>query len=223
MENAIGYIRVSTSSQAEEGISMDVQSAKIRAYCELNDINLLEIVEDAGISGKSISKRPGITRVLDLVKRRKIQHFVVYKLDRMSRNLKEAIEISDLMKKSGVHLHSITEKIDTGSATGNLFFNMLNAMAQWEREIISERTSASLQLMKARGEKISSRAPFGFKFNGNKVVSDTNEQKAIMRIKTLASQGLSERKLIHRLASEGILNRSGNPFTRSTIRTVTAA
>ena len=122
MEKAIGYIRVSTSTQVEEGISLEVQRTKIEAYCSLNDLELVEIIEDAGISGKTIVKRPGMTRVLELVRSRKVQHFIVMKLDRMSRNLKEAIEISDLTKKSGVHLHSISEKIDTGSATGNLFF-----------------------------------------------------------------------------------------------------
>ena len=100
---------------------------------------------------------------------------------------------------------------------------MLNAMAQWEREIISERTSASLQVMKARGEKVSRYAPYGYKFVGNTVVAEPEEQKVIVRIKSLSAQGFSERKIIAKLASEGVFNRNGNMFTRGTIRLAIAA
>jgi site-specific DNA recombinase len=140
MESAIGYVPVSTLNQAEEGVSLEAQRRKIEAYCDLHDLNLSEIIEDAGISGKTVNGRPGIQMVIDKVKSRKVDNVVVFKLDRLARNLKEACEISELMQKKGVALHSISEKIDTGSATGKLFYHILSAMNQWEREVISERT-----------------------------------------------------------------------------------
>ena len=146
MENTIGYIRCSTTGQATEGVTLEAQTRKIRAYCDLNDLNLVEIIEDAGLSGKSISGRPGIQRVLELVSSKKIQNVVIFKLDRLARNLKEACEISELMQKKGCNLHSISEKIDTGSATGKLFYHMISAMAEWERGVISERTVTALSL-----------------------------------------------------------------------------
>ncbi len=133
MESTIGYIRVSTINQAEEGISLEAQRRKIEAYCDLHDMDLTEITQDAGISGKSVSGRPVIQMVIDKVKARKVDNVVVFKLDRLARNLKEACEISELMEKKGVALHSISEKIDTGSATGKLFYHILSAMNEWER------------------------------------------------------------------------------------------
>ena len=83
---AIGYIRVSTDEQAREGISLENQKAKITAYCELNDLDLVEIIEDAGKSGKDLN-REGIQSLLGKVKARTIDAVVVYKLDRLSRRV----------------------------------------------------------------------------------------------------------------------------------------
>jgi len=79
-------------------------------------------------------------RVLDMVKGGKVDNVVILKLDRLARNVKEAVEVADLLQKKGVALHSISEKLDTGSASGRLFYNILSAMGQWEREVIAERT-----------------------------------------------------------------------------------
>ncbi|MFA6220812.1 MAG: recombinase family protein [Desulfomonilaceae bacterium] len=76
MGNTIGYIRVSNTLQAEEGVSLEAQSRKIMSYCDLHDVELIEIVEDSGLSGKSISGCPGIHRVLNLVKSRKVKNVV---------------------------------------------------------------------------------------------------------------------------------------------------
>lgn len=127
------------------------------------------------MSGKSISGRPSIQRVLELISSKKAQHVVILKLDRLARNLKEACEISELMQKKGCNLHSISEKIDAGSTTGKLFYHMISAMAEWERGVISERTVTALSLKKSKGERISRHAPYGFQFNGDKLVSCDKE------------------------------------------------
>jgi site-specific DNA recombinase len=108
MESTIGYIRVSTINQVQEGVSLEAQRRKIEAYCELHDLHLSEIIEDAGLSGKSVNGRPGIQLVIDKVKSRKVDNVVVFKLDRLARNLKEACEISELMQKKGVSKRSIS-------------------------------------------------------------------------------------------------------------------
>lgn len=212
MENTIGYIRCSTTLQASEGVTLEAQTRKIRAYCDLNDLNLTEIVQDAGLSGKSISGRPGIQRVLELISSKKTQNVVIFKLDRLARNLKEACEISDLMQKKGCNLHSISEKIDTGSATGKLFYHMISAMAEWERGIISERTVTALSLKKSKGERVSRHAPYGFHFNGDKLVSCDKEQKVIDLVKDLTTKGFSINGIINYLDENGYSNRCGNRF-----------
>ena len=220
MNKSYGYVRVSTEGQAIDGVSLDMQQKKIATYCELNDLELAEIVVDAGLSGKTVSGRPGMSKIVELIKFKKIQHFVVYKLDRMSRNLKEACELSELMKKHGVSLHSITEKIDTGSATGNLFFHMINAMSQWEREIIAERTSAALQSMKANGEKVSSRAPYGFEYIGGMAVPVARELACIdfLRELRINNPKLGQKKAAKILFEAGYVNRNGVRFGVSSMR-----
>ena len=206
MESTIGYIRVSTINQAEEGVSLEAQRRKIEAYCDLHDLHLTETTEDAGISGKSVNGRPGIQMVIDKVKSRKVDNVVVFKLDRLARNLKEACEISELMQKKGVSLHSISEKIDTGSATGKLFYHILSSMNQWEREIISERTVTALSLKKSKGERISRFAPYGYQFNGDNIVKVDKEQDVIQIVKNMAAKGNTIQSIINYLSKQGYSN-----------------
>lgn len=211
----VGYIRVSTSQQADEGVSLEAQAKKIRAYCDLHDLELVEIVEDAGFSGKSIAGRPGMTRILEMVKARKVDNVVIFKLDRLARNLKEACEIAETLQKRDVALHSISEKIDSGSATGRLFYNILSAMAAWEREIIGERTKMALQFKKEAGERVSLHAPYGFSFDGDKVVKNDREQAVVQRIADLHKAGHSIRSIVGALDAAGYRNRNGKPIGRN--------
>jgi site-specific DNA recombinase len=97
---AIGYIRVSTEDQAREGVSLDNQKSKIRAYCELKEMEIVGIVEDAGISGKNLN-RPGVQKVLDMARRKEVDAVIVYKLDRMFRSTVDALETTKLFAKWG--------------------------------------------------------------------------------------------------------------------------
>ena len=222
MNNAIGYIRVSTANQADNGVSLEAQANKIRAYCELHDLTLIEIIEDAGLSGKTIAGRPGMQHVIELVKAHKVSDVIIFKLDRLARNVREANEIADLMAKKGVNLHSISEKIDTGSATGKLFFNILAAMGQWEREIISERTVMALQTLKSNNRRVSGRAPFGYSFqNDGTLAVNADEQKVITRIRELRSAGFTIMAIRSQLTADGFLNRNGREFGRNEIWTIT--
>lgn len=220
MRKAIGYIRVSTVGQATEGISLEAQETKIRMYALLNDLELVDVFVDAGLSGKSISGRPGIQSVLELVKAKKVDDVIIYKLDRLARNLKEACEISETMQKRGVSLHSISEKIDTGSATGKLFYHIISAMAEWERGIISERTTVALQTKKENGQRVSKDAEFGFKFEGNRVIPNAEEQAAIGRILALRANNYSLRGIVSQIATEGFRNRNGNEIQLTSVRRI---
>ena len=119
MKRAVGYIRVSTEEQSREGISLEMQAAKIRAYAELNDLELVDTVEDAGISGKSIKARPGIQAVLKMVEARKIDAVIVYKLDRLARNTIECLNMAEGMDKAGCALHSISRSWTLNRRSGD--------------------------------------------------------------------------------------------------------
>lgn len=210
---AIGYVRVSTDEQADHGISLEMQAAKVRAYAELNDLDLLDVIQDAGISGKSIKGRPGIQAVLDMVRARKVSAVITYSLSRLARNTIEALEIAKLMDKAGVALHSISEKLDTQSALGRFFFTLTASLAEMERRLISERTTAALSQKRARGGRVSRHAPYGFTFDtsGNLRVDDT-EQHTIAKVHELRSQGYSIRGIVEYLGENGYCNRSGKSF-----------
>jgi site-specific DNA recombinase len=208
----IGYIRVSTAGQVETGVSLEAQAKKIRAYCDLHDLELQEIIEDAGLSGKSIAGRPGIQKVLDLVKTRKVANVIIFKLDRLARNLKEACEIAELFQKKDVALHSISEKIDSASATGRLFYNILSAMAAWEREIIGERTAVALSTKREKGERTNYQAPFGYRHESGRLVQDVNEQEILNAVAILKAEGHTVRAIVQLLAENGYTNRKGNSF-----------
>jgi site-specific DNA recombinase len=217
MSRAAGYIRVSTEEQSREGISLEMQAAKIRTYCSLHDLELVEIIEDAGISGKSIKARPGVQRLLSLVKSRKVDTVVVYKLDRLARNTVECLGVSEMLGKAGAGFHSLTEKLDTQSAIGRFFFTLVASLAEMERNLISERTAAAMSQKKAKGEYTGGQTPYGFTEVAGKLIPNLDEQRVISHIKSLYAEGYSTRKIVAALAQEGILTRKRTAFIQTQV------
>ncbi len=215
---AIGYTRVSTQGQADNGISLEMQETKIRAYCEFNDLDLVEIITDAGLSGKNVTGRPGVQRLLDLIQGKKVEAVVVYKLDRLGRSTMDLLEISKLLDKKNVSLHSLTEKLDTSTPHGKFFFTLTGALAEMERGIVSERTKSALGQKRANGKRISGQAEFGYEFDADgNVVQNAHEQAIIAKIRQLSSQGMSIRNIQAELTREGYLSRQGNALSVATI------
>ena len=128
---AIGNCRVSTEDQAKEGVSLDNQKSKIEAYFQLRDLNLSEIIEDAGISAKNLNRK-GVQRVLKLARKKEIDAIVVYKLDRIFRSTTDALETTRLFEKWGVLFHSIEETLDTQSAMGRCFVTLRRHWQRWK-------------------------------------------------------------------------------------------
>jgi site-specific DNA recombinase len=219
MEKAIGYIRVSTSEQATEGISLDNQKAKIRAYCALNDLNLIEIIEDAGKSGKNLN-REGIDTLLDKIRKREVSAVIVYKLDRLSRKVIDTLTLIETFEKAGVAFHSLTEKIDTSTAMGRFFLNITASLAQMERDLISERTRDALQMKIANHER-AGQIPFGWRLadDGNALIPHEEEQEVIRIVRRLHSQGFSYRMICEALVKAGHMpqGKSWHPKTIGSI------
>jgi len=217
VKTALGYIRVSTEEQSRGGVSLGMQESKIRAYCKLHDLNLVGIYGDPGISGGSVKGRPGIQTVLELVRKKRIDSVVVYKLDRLARNTLETEEMLRLMDSKRVALHSFCEKLDTRSATGRFFVRMLASLAEMERELISERTVDALASKREKGERVSRYAPFGSRFEGDRVVPEPREQAVIRTVRKLSADGHTVREIGPLLAKKGILNRKGREFKKTQI------
>ena len=189
---AIAYVRVSTDKQADHGISLEAQEAKIRAYASVYDLDLVDVVVDAGASAKTLD-RPGLSRVLSAVKRGEVDAVVVLKLDRLTRSVADLGTLVDrYFQRCG--LLSVSEQIDTRTAGGRLVLNVLASVAQWEREAIGERTSVAMKHKAAKGERVGA-VPYGFTLadDGVSLVEVEAEQAVIVEARNLRAAGLSLR------------------------------
>jgi len=205
---AIGYIRVSTQGQAEDGVSMEAQEAKVRAWAELNNASEVVIFKDEGISGKRSDNRPGLQAALDASDRG--DALVVYSLSRLSRSTKDTLALSDQLQKREVDLVSLSEKIDTTSAAGKMVFRLLAVLSEFERDQISDRTRAALQYKRANGQKTGGDVPFGYRARSGRLIENVKEQEAVKKILALRKKGKSLRDICHALEAAGHRRKGGS-------------
>jgi len=190
--HAVGYIRVSTDEQVKEGISLADQEARLTAYCQAKEWELVRIYRDEGESGKSLD-RPGIQTLITDLKANGVDVVVTLKLDRLTRSVRDlGTLIEDLF--DGCALASVEESLDSSTANGRMVINLLGTVAQWEREIISERTTAALRFKQAQGFRVG-RPPYGFKVEKGKLVEDAEEMKNIVAMKRAYRRGKKLRAL----------------------------
>ncbi|WP_425218344.1 recombinase family protein [Tumidithrix helvetica] len=206
MTKAIGYARVSTQEQADRGYSIDAQIDKIKAYASLYDIELVDIVIDAGVSAKSLN-RDGLTTVLQMLDNGKADAVVIFKLDRLTRSVTDWNILID--KYFGKYaLLSVSDQIDTRTAAGRLCLNVLMSVAQWEREAIGERTSTALRHKQSQGEHVGSPA-YGFEMVDKKLEKIAVEHEAIALVQQLKQDGLTLQAIADHLNEQGIKTKRG--------------
>lgn len=150
---AIGYVRVSTDKQADHGVSLEAQEAKVRAMAVVQGAEIVELIVDGGESAKNLN-RPGMERLLALVDERTVDTIIIAKLDRLTRSVKDLAELLERFQRRGVSLVSVAESLDTGSAAGRLVINIMTAVSQWELEAIGERTRDAMQHKRAKGQRV---------------------------------------------------------------------
>lgn len=221
----VGYIRVSSKEQAEGGVSLDAQRAKITAYCALHDHTLLSVEEDAGISGGTMD-RPGLQAALAMLKRGTVKGLVVVALSRLSRSVADLSSIVDTQFRSGKRaLFSVTESIDTSSAMGRGIINIFGSLNSLERDQGGERTATALQHLKASGKRYSRILPFGKRLadDGETLVLDEREAEVAAAARELRGHALSFRAVAETLASRNMLSRTGKPFTAQAVSAMVAA
>lgn len=220
--NLIGYCRVSTEEQATIGVSLDVQEDRIRAYCKAKDWNLISIIRDEGISAKNL-KRPGLQGIFDKAKKRdrEFDGLIVYKLDRLTRSTMDLGILNDFFQKNKITFISIQEAVDTSTAAGELFHNIVVAISQWERKAISERTKSALQYKKLAGKRVGE-IPYGYRLNRDRKSLDPipEQQKILSEIKLLRQDGYSYKKIADVLNDENICTSKGGKWFPATIHSV---
>ena len=209
---ALGYVRVSTDRQAEQGVSLEAQEAKIRAMSTVQGARLLEVIVDGGESAKSLN-RPGLQRLIALVKSGRVDAVIVAKLDRLTRSVKDLCGLLELLEKRKVALISVAESLDTGSAAGRLVITIMGAVSQWEREAIGERTRDALRHKLANGERAGN-IRFGFRLgkDGKHLEPDPGEQAVLAEIRRLRKSGNSLRGIAAALNHRGLRTRRGSAW-----------
>jgi site-specific DNA recombinase len=220
MVRAIGYVRVSTEQQVNDGVSIDLQIEKIKQYCYLYNHELLDIIVDAGISAKNL-KRPGITSVLQLLDNNEADALIVYKLDRLTRSLADwSTLIKDYFnEKSGKTLLAVVDQIDTSTASGRMCLNLMMTVYQWEREIISERTKAALEHKKSKGQPLGS-AKFGENITQLNITPNLAEQEILNLILDLRTAGYTLQQIADHLNKNNYLSKRNKIWYQRSVKNV---
>lgn len=215
MKQAIGYIRVSTEQQANEGVSLEAQKAKIAAWCVTNGYELVNVFVDAGISGKSMDKRPGLQDAMKSLK--KGMALVSYSLSRLARSTKDALSIGETVAKRKADMVSLSEQIDTTTAAGKMMFQMLAVLAEFERNLVAERTTNALQHKKATNQKYTNITPYGFEAIEGRLVQVQAEAAIVAEIQAARAGGNTLQSIADTLNGRGIPTKTGKTWQPATI------
>ena len=227
--NAIGYVRCSTQEQADSGLGLDAQTQRVRAYCVLKGLELVEIIADAGVSGgKPLASRNGGQRLLAALRTRKAQAVVMLKLDRMFRNAGDCLATVEKWDRAGVALHVVDlggNAIDTTSAAGRFMLVILAGAAEMERNLTRERTRAAMAVKRSNGHRVGS-VPYGFELgdDGVALIENPAEQAVIREIETLRSAGMNASRIAETLTVKQVPTKTGRSsrWTHQAVRRILA-
>lgn len=202
MVKCVIYLRVSTMEQVTHGVSLSAQESRLLDYCQLQELNPVRSFIEQGVSAtKPLELRPEGGKMLQYVKRQKVKHIVVLKLDRMFRNVEDALRQTKSFDNAGITLHLVDmggQSICTSSAIGRIIFTLLASFAQFERDLISERTAMALSHKRSKNE-ITNHPPYGFQRQGETLVVDPEEQKVVRSIRKWRDKGETLQEIADRL------------------------
>ena len=220
----VGYVRVSTGDQAMNGCSLESQEARIRAWAQAHDYNVLGIYRDEGISGGKLCNRPAAQQVID----KACQHraaLICYSLSRLCRSTREALEVGERLRRARADLVSLTENFDTTTPTGKLLFRLMAVLAEFERDLVGERTSAAMAHLRSQGRRISGRIPFGYDLDadGRHLTENATEQAVIARIRHWHQIGRSTRTIARLLNDQGIRTKLGKAWSHTQVHRILRA
>ena len=212
------YIRVSTEMQVERN-SLTTQESQLTSYAELHGWTVAKLFTDAGLSAKD-TRRPALQQMLKWAAEGKLDVVLVSKVDRISRNLMDLLNLIDDLKGWGVDFVSASQSFDSSTPMGMLILNVLGSFAQFEREMIGQRVRENMRERAKSGKWGGGRVPLGYRYNAEtkllEVVPDEAETVQMIFAEFLRCRSLY--RTIRALNAAGRLTRQGNPWASTSIR-----
>lgn len=224
-KRCVGYIRVSTLNQSQHGESLAGQSRIIEEFAERNNYDLINIYADEGISGRTITARPGVQSLIEDAKNEKFDVVVIWKLTRLGRSMKDVLSISEMLYENNVELRSISESFDINSSSGRMLLGMLASFAEFERAQISENVKMSMMSIVQNQNRYPGGKMLGYRSGKNSQGEKTllikeSEAKTVRLIFELYLKGNGYRAIANRINKLNLKTVRGNTFSTTAIRDI---
>lgn len=232
---AIGYARVSTTEQAQYGLSLDAQTVRLRDAAPAYGYMLDSVVLDSVSGGVAPEKRPGMVEALGRLRSGGAQCLVVTKLDRLSRRTLDSLRLIELAERERWQVISLSEQLDTATPGGRFTTTILAAFAEMERSQISERTRAGMEQVRREGRARSRFIPFGYRVEGEpdrvtlaagdrgRLIPHEQERKLLQLMLRRAEAGDGPWAIASWLNRQSVLNpRTGRCWSAGGVRTILA-
>lgn len=215
------YCRVSTEDQAKDGFSINAQKDKLKKYAEANDWEIFDFYIDDGVSGKNLYDRTEVMRLIHDVENNIINNVLVYKLDRITRSLKDLIFLIEFFDKYHCTFNSQTEKIDTGNAVGRMFVKIIGIFAEFERENLAERITLGYEQKTKEGYYTNCNGVYGYDYIvGGSLKVNKKEAFYVKKIYNWFLNGESMLSIANKLRDLGVLTKRGGTWRSSTIKSI---
>lgn len=226
--NLLGYVRVSTDDQARDGHSLADQTERVHAYCKAKGWTLVDVITDDGVSGKVAWKVRGLGTAFERAKSCEAgtpAGILALSLDRLSRDLRDQLDLFDACAKASIEVVTIQEGLDTSTPAGRCVLAVLGAFNQFTRESTAARVKATLGHLKAQGRRYGT-VPYGMRVTeAGRLLEDPVEVWAVGCVRSWVRRGFGARMIHNHLLAISIADHLGvgvNPRTgrRWTLGTV---